>query len=112
MPKNKCYKAQLSLAVISNDDFFAYVEEEEAHEVLAEVSSCNYLMLKGARTYRFCLDDDGVCDYCRGDFEVNVEWQGTVASGEEHTTVWLVRNVDECKREAAAVAAIPALLLL
>lgn len=91
LPKNKCYTAQLSLAELSGSPS----EKQQSKQVIAEISPCSYVLHKNAEEYSFCLDAAGACDYCHGDFEMNVEWQGTVNENKKGQSFWMIYNADE-----------------
>lgn len=99
LAKDACYTAQLSLAVL----YGYYYEVLDSEQVIAEVPGCTYLLGMNVEEYSFCLDAAGACDYCHGDFEVNVEWQGTVPSSDAHQNMWLVMNVGAGKGSVSEV---------
>ena len=82
------YSAELSLAEVYETEY----EAADSAEVVAEIRSCAFLMYEGVETYDFSILD-GACDYCHGDHEFVVAWQGSI--DKPRNVFWQVFNVDE-----------------
>lgn len=59
----------------SYDDnpYYYYYATDQVDEVVAEISSCAFLLFSDETSFDFCVRDDQ-CDYCDGATEFSVRW--------------------------------------
>lgn len=82
------YVADLSLAEIGGTD----AEARASEQVVAEFSACAFLMHQGEVSFEFTLSS-GECDYCKGDHELQVQWNN-VPESSRGRSFWAILDLD------------------